>query len=255
MKKTAYCLGINDYDASGAYGKGSNLNGCIEDTKTMKGIFLKLGFDVITLTDAQCTRERVAQIFSEFNRSSEPGDIMALTFSMHGTYKNEDGERHTGLCLWDGVLWDSDYRSLLAAVKKNRGIIHIPDSCYSQDNWKSVMPKGPNRLRLKYLPTEKVLNQGQQFTYKYAKKLAIQCNVITITSSTDMQPSYDMGATGGHFTISFAKAVASRSTIANYFDIYNKTIRIMAESSLPQNPIFRTVNGNIWKWTYRCFGE
>jgi Caspase domain len=256
MKKIAYCLGINDYDKSGAYGKGSNLNGCIEDTKTMKGIFLKVGFDVITLEDSQCTRERVAQIYADFSRSSEAGDIMALCASAHGTYKMEGNERHTGICLWDGVLWDSDHKSHIASIPKNRGLILFSDTCYSQDNWKVALPTDMPRLKLKYLPAGKTFNSDseQQFTLKYSRTLKIVCNVIAYTSSTFLQPSYDMGAIGGLFTISFAKAFAA-FPVPNYFAVFNRTAKIMAQSGLPQNPIFDTQHGTVWKWTYRNFGD
>lgn len=253
MKKTAYCLGINDYDRSGFYGKGSNLNGCIQDTETMKGILLKAGFDVIVLTNEQCTKERVIEIYAQFERDSEAGDILLVFTSGHGTFKMEGGERHTGICLWNGVFWDSDYRSCLSRIKANRGYIHIPDTCFSQDNWKMALPTGTRPAKLKYLPVEKASNPGQLFTLKYAKGLKISCNVIAITSSTDQQPSYDLGAKGGHFTLSLAKAVDTSDSIANYFEVFNKTARIMAASPYPQNPTFAVKNGNVWKWTYRNF--
>ena len=84
-RKLALLVGINDYPANiGA------LNGCVNDVLLQKQLLTyRFGFnpkDIITLTDAQATRQGILTAFEEhLIKQAKPGDVVVFHFSGHGS--------------------------------------------------------------------------------------------------------------------------------------------------------------------------
>ncbi len=83
-RKLALLVGINNYSADiGA------LNGCVNDVMLQKQLLIhRFGFnpkDILTLTDAQATRQGILTAFEEhLIKQAKPGDTVVFHFSGHG---------------------------------------------------------------------------------------------------------------------------------------------------------------------------
>ena len=88
-RKFALLIGINDY----SQGKGmaiSNLKGCVNDVLLLKKLLhYRYGFedqDIITLTNAQASRENILKQFeNHILNQAGPNDIVVIGFSGHGS--------------------------------------------------------------------------------------------------------------------------------------------------------------------------
>lgn len=86
-RKLAFLVGINDYPSDAGF---SSLRGCVTDVNLQRQLLIyRFGFqpqDIITLTDAQATRENILTGFDEhLIKQAKPGDIVVFHFSGHGS--------------------------------------------------------------------------------------------------------------------------------------------------------------------------
>ena len=259
--KRAICFGINAYSQSpiGAGGGAMSLQGCIKDSETMEAIFDANGFETSwRFTDHDVNYENLRDLIAQFATESKEDDQLGISFSGHGTYRDayENGKyvRHTGIVLWDRILWDSDFKMMLAAIPAKRGVQIYVDACFSQDNYKMYNGLAVNTkvYQEKYVALKYLKSEVAVYTSKVVAATKIKCNVISINSSTLQEPSFDMGPEGGLFTLSIPKAMR-RKPKGNYMDTKKAIQRVMTESGLPQHCVISTVNGNDWAWTYRSF--
>ncbi|MCS7031023.1 MAG: caspase family protein [Gloeomargarita sp. SKYG116] len=86
-RKLALLVGINQYPNAT---KTPSLSGCVTDVWLQRELLCgRFGFepaDVLTLTDAQATRDQIAQAFREhLHQQARPGDVVVVHFSGYGS--------------------------------------------------------------------------------------------------------------------------------------------------------------------------
>jgi len=146
-RKLALLVGINTY-------KDSPLQGCVTDVNLQQQLLIhRFGFnpkDILTLTDAQATRQGILNAFEEhLIKQAKPGDVVVYHFSGHGSQVS-DPDCDTSDCLnstfvpVDSVL-PTDSRSkggavqdimghtlfLLMAALQTENVTVVLDSCHS----------------------------------------------------------------------------------------------------------------------------
>lgn len=146
-RKLALLVGINTY-------KDAPLQGCITDVNLQKQLLIhRFGFnpkDIVTITDAQATRQGILTTFEEhLIRQAKPGDVVVYHYSGHGS-QVRDPDCDTSDCLnstfvpVDSVL-PSNYPSqggvvqdimghtlfLLMAALQTENVTVVLDSCHS----------------------------------------------------------------------------------------------------------------------------
>ncbi|NJN12252.1 MAG: DUF4384 domain-containing protein [Richelia sp. RM1_1_1] len=143
-RKLALLVGINNYPADiGA------LAGCVNDVLLQKQLLIhRFGFnpkDILTLTDAQATRQGILTAFEEhLIKQAQPGDTVVFHFSGHGGQvipdKDSPDELNSTLIPIDsqsnssgGVVQDIMGHTLflLMYALKTDNVTVVLDSCYS----------------------------------------------------------------------------------------------------------------------------
>lgn len=115
-RKLALLVGINDYTNN-----ISSLNGCVNDVRLQRELLThRFGFNeknILTLTDAQATRQGILQAFEQhLIKQAKPGDVVVFHFSGHGSLVL-DKERDTSDGL-NGTLVPHD-----ASLPPNGGVV------------------------------------------------------------------------------------------------------------------------------------
>lgn len=96
MTKRAVSFGIN------YFGTANQLNGCINDTKDMKELLIKVfGYkaeDILVITDAKTSqvkpsRDVILQTLKDFVAKTKAGDTLFVHYSGHGTYTKDRSMR------------------------------------------------------------------------------------------------------------------------------------------------------------------
>lgn len=246
-KKISVHFGINKFDPK-YYGSGHDLSGCVNDSSTMAHIASESSFKSTIYTNEICTKAKLIERLTSAANELQVGDTFLFSQSSHGTYQQIGKERHTGLCMYDQIIWDSEFKSLLAKFKKGVLVVLFADACFSEDNFKWIQtPDG----KTKFFDSTNLLKKGST-TVHYEKSKDIVCNVISYSSSNMYQPSYDMGVEGGLFTVCIKKIWGIIKNL-NYYKTYLEIQKEMASTGYPQTPIFSVVNGNEEATTYKTF--
>lgn len=86
-RKLALLVGINQYPNSKRF---RDLSGCVQDVELQKNLLkYRFGFqdsDILTLTNAQATRQGIVEAFNQhLIQQAKPGDVVVFHFSGHGS--------------------------------------------------------------------------------------------------------------------------------------------------------------------------
>ena len=156
MAKLALCIGINNYP--GTY---MDLEGCVNDANDWAQMLGSRGFAVTLLLDAQATKAGMVAAFQKIIADAVAGDVVAITFSGHGTYQRDtDGDEADGideaLCPYDvqthdAALIDDEIHALLGARQDGVHLVLISDSCHS-GTVNREMPGQRAAIRPRFLP-------------------------------------------------------------------------------------------------------
>ncbi len=124
MAKRAVCVGINDYP-----GNYNDLSGCVNDANDWAAL-LRTKFDfgkgVKLITDAEATRAKILNALRELINSAKSGDVVVFTYSGHGTWVPDQGERDEfdnrdeAICAHDGNIIDDELRGLRSTALPRR---------------------------------------------------------------------------------------------------------------------------------------
>lgn len=158
MAKTALCIGINDYP-----GTGMDLRGCVNDAHDWAQELTQRGFTATTLLDAQATKAAMVERMGQLIGQGQPGDLLVITFSGHGTYV-PDGEGDEldaldeALCPHDirsrGALTDDEIHELFLRRQPGVKLVLVSDSCHSGTVTRAAQDPDvdPNATRARFLP-------------------------------------------------------------------------------------------------------
>jgi hypothetical protein len=145
MAKTALCIGINNYP-----GTHMDLAGCVNDAKAWAAELQARGFSVTTLLDAQATKAALVAGFKSAIGGAKAGDVVAITFSGHGTYVPDlNGDEVDGLdealCPYDiqtggAAFIDDEIHAIFASRKPGVRLVLVSDSCHSGTVTRAAAP-------------------------------------------------------------------------------------------------------------------
>jgi hypothetical protein len=162
LKKIAVCVGINKYP-----NPRNNLRGCVPDAKKLRSIFLKwYNFDkVILLLDKKATYRNVTEAIKNAMLDLNDYGHFVFTTSSHGTTipdrsGDEIDKRDEAICLYDRLLVDDKFRSLIDHAPVGMKATIITDCCHSGSITRGAYMRnfssgsGPTYMKPRYLPPE-----------------------------------------------------------------------------------------------------
>jgi metacaspase-1 len=217
----ALLLAINNYPPR----KYCNLQGCLNDQNDMEAKLLKLHSDFIItkLSDSGVTISNVKKALTKIIIDSQPGDILIIHYSGHGTRAPHiengqyvDGQYDEALFLYDGCLIHTDIREILSQLKDNVKCLVLLDACFSGSatrisiNGKTVFP---GRFIVHELHESLHIRRSEMFKYSDMKWMAIG-------GCGDDQTSDDAlieGKHNGAFTYYALKTLKSNYTIEKWY--------------------------------------
>jgi len=182
VNKKALLIGIN------YTGTSNQLQGCINDTNSIKDLIVKKGFsnvNILTdLTTKKATKLNILEEFKNLLQNSQKGDFLLFFYSGHGSYtidKNGDEkDRRDEMiipCDLKGIVDDELKNVINTYLKPDVTLFAMFDSCFSG----SVLD-----LKYQYMDS---LNYEKYTENK--NDLESQGNVFMISGSTDRQTSAD----------------------------------------------------------------
>ena len=133
--KYGICLGINNYSW---LSPSASLRGCVRDAREWAELFADFyGFDEIhLLTDAAATPSGLQSAISRVAERAVAGDLVAVTYSGHGTQvPDADGDEPDGydeaIVLHGQVYTDDAIHGDLSVFGPDIRVVLVSDSCHS----------------------------------------------------------------------------------------------------------------------------
>lgn len=173
MARFALCIGINNYP-----GTDMDLAGCVNDANDWAAEFIARGFAVQILLDAQATKAAMVSAMREVIAAAHDGDLVAITFSGHGTYvfdtaneENDPGDETDGfdeaLCPHDvqatgDPLTDDEIHALLASRRTGVRLLLIADSCHAGTVSRAAPGTFASGPRKRFLPPSRWMKAGPE---------------------------------------------------------------------------------------------
>jgi Caspase domain len=156
--RKAICVGIDAYPAP------NTLAGCVNDARDWAAVLESLAFDVTLLLNQQATRLAILDAIERAVTAAQPGDVIAIQYSGHGTQvKDLDGDETDGLdealvpidFTAGSFIIDDDLRSLMVRIPVGVNVTCFMDCCHSGSNTRLFAPTPVTQLdgsRMRFLP-------------------------------------------------------------------------------------------------------
>ena len=230
---SALLIGIN------YTGTNNELYGCINDTNSINSLISNYNFQKISiLTDNTVKKPNRINILNEFKNlliNSQPGDVLLLFYSGHGSYildKNNNEKTGTDQliipCDLNGIVDDELKNIIQTNLKKNVTLIALFDCCHSG-----------SILDLKYQYMDSL--DKNNFT-ENVNESETNGNVIMISGCSDVQTSSDSyinNKNQGAMTWAFLEAFKSEKNIT-WRNLLIKMRDLLKKSSFSQLPQLTT---------------
>lgn len=254
-RKTALCIGINDYP-----GTGSDLAGCVNDARDWAAALKARGFAVRTLLDRAATGKRMRQAIAALVGAARPGDTVVVQYSGHGSFvPDRDGDEPDGadecLCPWDiranGPIVDDELFAIFRARAAGVRLCVISDSCHSGTVARFAPIRTPPTARgieaprrtVRFLPPAAFLARraasrlggGTAHRADRPQRLA----GLLLAGCQDAEYSYDAwfrGRPNGAFTYVALAALKRLTASATYRDWYQRIRAALPSRQYPQSP-------------------
>ena len=229
MARFALCIGINNYP-----GTDMDLAGCVNDANDWAAEFIARGFAVRMLLDTDATKAAMVSSMREVIAVAHDGDLVAITFSGHGTYvfdtgneAGDPGDETDGfdeaLCPHDvqatgDPLTDDEIHVLLASRRPGVRLLLIADSCHSGTVSRAAPGTFASGPRKRFLPPSRWMKTAQAArwplarsarSFAHASASAFQATV----QPTDAAPLDDVllaGCMEGKLSFSYDAVLANR---------------------------------------------
>jgi hypothetical protein len=160
--RRALCIGIDNYP-------DAPLNGCVADARNWHGALTAHGFTAQLLVNEQATRAAVLDRLGELVSSSQPGDVVVVQYSGHGTQvpdtnDDEADNQDEALCAYDyatgGLVLDDDLRNVFSRIPTGVNLTCFMDCCNSGSNTRALLmttavPAGARRRYLQLTEPQK----------------------------------------------------------------------------------------------------
>jgi hypothetical protein len=143
--KTALLFGIN------AYGGANNLNGCLNDLKTVRNSLPD--FQIREFKDREVTRKCFRGELTYVFTNAVEGDMIYVHYSGHGSFiPDTSGDEIDGydetLYLYDGNFVDDELAELMTLIPYGVTVVLGMDCCYSGTNTRDI-------IKTRFMPPKK----------------------------------------------------------------------------------------------------
>jgi hypothetical protein len=253
MAKRAVCVGINDYPAN-----YNDLSGCVNDANDWAAL-LRTDFDfgkgVNLITDAEATRAKILNGLRELVNSAKSGDVVAFTYSGHGTWVPDQGERDEfdnrdeAICAFDGNIIDDELRGIICELPSGVHLTVISDSCHSGGVTRQMLMRGrgqdresaQNSPKPRYMPPEDALMAARGMMLPTRRRLLYPesgMSEVLLTGCNSTEYSYDAyigGRYNGAMTAMAIKLIKS-DTGQTYGQLHEKLRQLLPSPRYPQSP-------------------
>lgn len=261
-KKTALCIGINNYP-----GTHMDLQGCVNDAQDWAAVLTERGYKTTQLLNDQATKAAMVDAMSKLIAGGGKGDSLVITFSGHGTYQpDEDGDEVDGLdealCPYDlqtngSALTDDEIKAIFSTRKGGARLLLIADSCHSGTVTRAARAEPDADTRPRFMPMGNWLPASKlpkNFAGKTAQTMVGPIGTSPLASALVKQVgdlllagckegpnnfSYDARIAGrynGAFTYYALKALKALKPKATYNDWYKAMLKSLPSASYPQTP-------------------
>lgn len=253
MAKRAVCVGINDYP--GTY---NDLGGCVNDANDWADLLRKdfeFSKDVQIITDSAATRDSVLEALRDLVTGSKSGDIIVFTYSGHGTWVYDQGERDESdnrdeaICAYDGNIIDDEIRTVIRQMEPGVRLTIISDSCHSGGVTRAMLKRArttdeeaaETAPRPRYMPPDddsdalrtELIPVRKRFLYP-----EYDMQEILISGCNSTEYSYDAvisGRRNGAMT-ALAMRVIKSNPSATYRDFHKALRKLLPSTRYPQSP-------------------
>jgi hypothetical protein len=269
-RKLALLVGINDY-SQGQSSEAASLQGCINDVALLKNLLIyRYGFEpenVLTLTDAQATREAILKTIETHLLTANPEDTVVFSFSGHGTPLEdpyEKGTKTTAILPYNHSIAKSGKTNfitgttlfLLRSAFKTNQVTFILDCCYAGGGIRGdvrIRSTEPPIGNLFYPNTEELQYQQQwlkrlnltQSQLKQYRKIQQGTKGILLSAANENQTAQDASFNyeynAGAFTKFFTEALwnnADRSLKTIETTVRQSLINLAIYPENAQEPVF-----------------
>lgn len=131
MKKSL-SFGLNRVSPESYNGWSGPLQGCWNDASMTASRLYTAGYESRALFDEHCTLDRARTELTAAANLLVDGDAFVFSNSGHGSQSPAPlVGTEEGLCLWDGILLDSEFRFLLSQFKPGVNVVVILDICHA----------------------------------------------------------------------------------------------------------------------------
>ena len=253
MAKRAICVGINDYP--GTY---NDLSGCVNDAtdwaSLLRDVF-QFGDDVTTITDASATRTDILDALSNLITGAQDGDLIVFTYSGHGTWVYDQGERDESdnrdeaICAYDGNILDDEMRAIIRQMKPGVRLTVVSDSCHSGTVTRAMLKRthrtdaeaAQNAPKPRYMPPEEEIDALRTALIPVRKRFLYpteDMKEILITGCNALEYSYDAHINGRYNGAMTAMAIniIKGNPSQTYQEFHRKLRKCLPTPRYPQSP-------------------
>ncbi len=262
-KKTAVCIGINNYP-----GSENDLSGCLNDVKDWAEELVKRGYTVTKLTDSRATKKNILEKLAMVVESAEAGDSVFIQYSGHGSFvpdTNGDEPDGTDECLCphdidqNGDITDDEIYEIFSQKVRGVKLVMVSDSCHSGTvtRWKPGLGNGKKSKgkRVRFLPPETFM--GKRVVNKLGTRISRASQTpgrngsLLIAGCQDREYSYDAefgNRPNGAFTYAALEALKTMNSRSTYSDWYKAIRELLPTQEYPQTPkLFGSTAMRKWK--------
>jgi len=251
--KRAVCVGINDYP--GTY---NDLSGCVNDANDWAELLkeqFRIEDNIKKLLDKEATKENILKELENLVSSSGPDDIAVFTYSGHGTWVYDQGERDESdnrdeaICARDANIIDDEIREIIRKIDPEAHLTMICDSCHSGSVSRAMLKRTYNMdkelskedLKPRYMPPEDNADAVMTELIPIRKRFLYpdsDMKEVLITGCNSTEYSYD-AYLGGRFNgimTAMAIRIIKGDPDLTYKKFHRELREILPSPRYPQSP-------------------
>jgi len=253
MVKRAVCIGINDYP-----GTFNDLSGCVNDANDWADLLrndFSFGDNIRLLTDAHATRDNILQALGDLCTGAQSGDIVVFTYSGHGTWVYDQGERDESdnrdeaICAHDGNILDDEIRAVIRQLDPDVHLTVISDSCFSGTVTRAMLERAhgtdtesaENAPKPRYMPPVDDIDALRTDLVPIRRRFLYpesDMQEVLVTGCNSTEYSYDAYLNGRYNGAMTAMAIrVIKSDPSQTYEVFHGKLRqILPSTRYPQSP-------------------
>lgn len=231
MKRSVH-FGLNQVNPDQFSGWNGALWGCWKDCCRTAEVMATANFESRAFYDEECTVEKARLELTEAAESLSAGDTLLFSDSGHGSrspgglYGSEEG-----LVLYDGILVDSEFRSLLSRFRAGVNVISILDVCHA-----AGLSRAMPAVRARVAPL--FVTRGIPGNPKPRSDVNSNCIIMAACTADELSGDTDEG---GAFTMSMLSVLTEDMT---WGTLMAATRRLMSNKHPSQHPELVHIGGS-----------